>query len=147
MRTLRDGARQLQQLHKDLHPPTFARRDWKDNVYARQSLGDGHEVELWFLAEHFLLAWQDWHGLFFRFPRYFGEPEKPFPASWQRLQSDCSMLADQLLHDPRLDAIISNSWLADSLSQTDRKERFSIRQMFQSFVQNHRRWSLLHEGE
>src|SRR5271166_5709435 len=108
MRTLRDGARQVQKLQKDLHPATLSRRDWKDNVFARQTLGEEIEIELWYLAEHFLLAWHDWHGLSERFPRYFGEPEQPFPATWRRLDADCIVLADQLLRNKQLDDVVSS---------------------------------------
>jgi hypothetical protein len=66
-------------------------------VFARQTLGDEVQIELWYLAEHLLLAWHDWHGLSERFPRYFGEPTQPFPAVWRRLDADCTVLADQLL--------------------------------------------------
>lgn len=148
MRTLREGAKQVQQLHKDLHPPTMSRRPWKDNVFARHSLGDDVEVELWYLAEHFLLAWHDWHTLQGRFIQYFGEPEQPLPTSWRRLDGECKVLANRLLRDTNLDELVSASW--EQTGFMDREfihragSKLALREVYQNIVQNHRRWSLLH---
>jgi hypothetical protein len=148
MRTLRDGARQVQKLQKDLHPPTLSRRGWKDTVFARQTLGDEAEIELWYLAEHFLLAWHDWHGLIERFPRYFGEPEQPFSETWRRVDADCTVLADQLLRNKQLDELISSYWLATGVPGGGRGQKLpSSRDVYQTVVQNHRRWSLIRQAE
>lgn len=143
MRTLRDGARQVQQLHKDLQPPTFARRDWNGNVFARHTLGDNIEVELWYLAENFLLAWHDWHTLAQRFPRYFGEPEKPLPKTWHRLDTDCSVLASRLLRDKVLGDRVLEYWhTTEGASDEPQPAEDAVREAYQTLVQNHRRWSL-----
>jgi hypothetical protein len=148
MRTLRDGARQVQKLQKDLHPPTLARRDWKGNVFARQTLGDDVEVELWYLAEHFVLSWHDWHGLRERFPRYFGESEEPLPATWGRLDANCAVLADRLLRDKELDDLVSTYWLTTGAIGGERRQKVpSTRELYQTVVQNHRRWSLMQQAE
>jgi hypothetical protein len=148
MQTLRDGARQVQKLQKDLYPPTLSRRDWKDNVFARQTLGGEVEIELWYLAEHFLLTWHDWHGLSERFPRYFGQPEKPFPASWVRLDTHCADLAERLLRNKQLDDLISSYWLTTGIVGGDHRQKPpSIREVYQMVVQNHRRWSLMRQAE
>jgi hypothetical protein len=148
MRTLRDGARQVQKLQKDLHPPTLSRRDWKGNVFARQTLGDDVEVELWYLAEHFVLSWHDWHGLGERFPRYFGESEEPLPATWGRIDANCAVLADRLLRDKELDELISTYWLSTGVVGGERRQKVpSTRELYQTVVQNHRRWSLMRQAE
>jgi hypothetical protein len=147
LRTLREGARQLQRLHKDLYPPAFTRREWKGTVFARQTLGDDSKVELWYLAEHFLLSWNDWHGLANRYVRYFGESEQPFPTSWHRLQGKCLGLVSQLLRDEQLDDLVFESWMTTAAADAlNIREEPSIEEVYHTIVQNHRRWSLMTEG-
>jgi hypothetical protein len=127
----------------------LTRRDWKANVFAHQTLGNDAEVELWYLAEHFLLAWHDWHTLQDRFLRYFGEPdEQLFPAAWQRLDVESSALADRLLGDKQLDELIFEYWLTTGAVHVDKRDAFpSLRDLYQSVVQNHRRWSVIRDAE
>ncbi len=148
MRTLRDGARRLKKLHRDLHPPTLFRRAWKDNVFARESLGDGVEVELWYLAEHFLLAWRDWHSLCERFPKYFGESADQFPETWSRMDSQCSVLAKDLLRNGSLEGFVLEHWLATGkISASQKESPPSIGEIYHLIVQNHRRWSLVQDAK
>ena len=116
-------------------------------MFARQSLGNDIQVELWYLAEHFLLEWHDWHMLKDRFPRYFGEPEKPFPLSWQRLDGACAVLANQLLRQNELDQLVFHSWLPNgTVGNMQQGAQPTVRDVYQIVVQNYRRWSLLRDA-
>jgi hypothetical protein len=117
-------------------------------VFAPQTLGDDVEIELWYLAEHFLLAWHDWHGLCERFPRYFGEPERSLPTTWRQFDADCAVLADQLLRDKQLDIMISKFWSKPGVfSRGWQQEVPSTLEVYHTVVQNHRRWSLIRKAE
>jgi hypothetical protein len=138
----------VQQLHKDVRPATMSRRAWTDSVFARASLRDSAGVEMWYLAEHFLLAWHDWHTLQERFRGYFGESEKPFPTAWRRLDANCSALAGRLLRDPDLDKRVFKYWLtADPVAGARQEKVPSLREVYQAVVQNHRRWLLVRDAE
>lgn len=156
-RAIRDEARQLQKLHKDLHGPTFARREWTDNVFARRSLGNDAEVELWYLAQHFLLAWHDWHGLWERHSRCFGESENSvLPEKWRRFDADCSILAQRLLGDRRLEGLILENWnmtsgvewrTAKVMADSQLQDKVTVREVYHTLVESHRRWSLMQDAE
>jgi len=88
-RTLQQSYREVDRLFADLQPPVFARQDWMGSVYARRTLGDDTQVEVSYLAEHFLLAWNDWWGLCDRYLRYFGQPEEKLPRTWRTLGARC----------------------------------------------------------
>jgi hypothetical protein len=138
----------VQRLHKDLRPAALARRDWEANVFARQTLGDNTEVELWYLAQHFLLAWHDWHALRERFPRYFGEAEQAFPAAWRRLDADCGALANHLLREMALDELVANDWFSTgAVGAKQQNNTVPVRDAYHTVVQNYRRWSLLQDAE
>jgi hypothetical protein len=172
MRTLRAGAKQVRKLHNDLYPPLrqaasiigavrqvlkfhsdsyppmLSRAAWTGNVLARQSLGADVEVELWYLAQHFLLAWYDWRTLQQRFLKYFGEPERPFPAAWRRLDKDCSVLASRLLRNKDLDGLVSEHWLATwAPAIHPQADAPALREVYHTVVENHRRWFLLRDAE
>jgi hypothetical protein len=144
-RRLKRGAQELKGLHDDLHPPTFARQDWRSTVFARRSLGDGVPVELWYLAEHFLLAWNDWRGLRGRYLACFGQPVNRFPANWDALDKRCKGLAERILRDERLDEIIHESWItAPGLGSSMAEQGdHSPRPVYHATVTNHRRLDLL----
>ena len=101
----------LRRLYDDLHGTTFARRDWHAEVVARRTLGSDDRIEHGFLAEHFLIAWSDWRGLFDRYCRYFGQPAESFPGTWSRLIAQCDVLVFRLAREPALDEIIAHSWI------------------------------------
>jgi hypothetical protein len=147
-RTLQGNHREVSRLYSDLHGPVFARRDWKAPVYARRSLGEDVEVESWYLAEHFLLAWGDWAGLRERYLRYFGQPSEKIPRSWDKLEFRCRTLAGQLLRDEALDEFISKSW-SGTLARSARNDRQgpSSRSLFHNLVDGHRRWMLFNIAE
>jgi hypothetical protein len=144
-RHLRDGVRELEGLHTDLYTPVLARQDWRGNTFARRSLGDGVPVEVWYLAEHFLLAWHDWHGLRDRCLSYFGQPADRFPRSWSTLDTRCRGLADRLMRDAQLDEIVADSWFlgpaADEL--VGDPEQPSAKSVYHDIVTNHCRVSLM----
>src|SRR5262249_48871326 len=123
----------------------FAKQDWKGNVFARRSLEDGVQVELWYLAEHFLLAWNDWHGMRGRYLAYFGQPADRFPRSWETLHARSKGLAEQILRDERLDEIVHESWLTAPTIEAllDDHQRATPRSVYHLLVTNHRRIDLL----
>lgn len=141
-RQLREEYGELQQLFDDVYAPAFARQDWKGNVFARRSLGDGVQVELWYLAEHFLLAWNDWYGTRVRYLRYFGQPSERFPRVWERFHSKCKGLAEQMLQDDALDELIRQSWVMDS-PVSGAQQDAAPRDVYHLLVTNHRRVDLL----
>jgi hypothetical protein len=145
LRRLRDGVRELEGLHGDLYAPVFARQDWRGNTFARRSLGDGVAVEVWYLAEHFLLAWNDWHGLRDRCLGYFGQPVDRFPRSWESLDKRCRVLADRLLRDAHLDEIVADSWVLGPTAEelVAEPETPSAKSVYHDMVANHRRVSLV----
>ena len=101
----------LRRLYDDLHGTTFARRDWHAEVIARRTLGSDDRIEHGFLAEHFLIAWSNWRGLFDRYCRDFGQPAQSFPGTWSRLIAQCDVLVFRLARGPALDEIIARSWI------------------------------------
>lgn len=143
-RTLQQSYREVDKLFADLQPPVFARQDWKGSVYARRSLGDDVQVEVWYLAEHFLLAWNDWWGLCERYLRYFGQPDEKLPRTWRALGSRCRSLADRIVRDRMLDEIITHNWfLPTGLSILAGEEEGSPRSLFHALVMSHRRLTLV----
>src|SRR5262249_44255955 len=138
MRTLRDGAKRVRELHDDLQPPTMARRDWKTEVYAPQSLGDDEtKVELWYLAGLFLLAWHDWHTRRGRYRVYFGieDHETPFPKNWKPLDERCIDLAFQLLHNKDLEELILDDWLMTGVIHAEDDSAPSMRDVVHVVIQ------------
>lgn len=139
-RTLQQSYREVGRLYADLQPPVFARQDWDGSVYARKSLGDDVQVEIAYLAEHFLLAWNDWWGLRERYLRYFGQPADILPQTWRTLGARCQTLAYQIGRDSRLDQRISHGWQAAmSVTRLAGREELSARSVFHDLVMNHRR--------
>lgn len=143
-KSLRRSSQEVRQLYDDLYPPVLTRQDWQGTVFARRSLGDSISVELWYLAEYFLLAWSDWRGLFRRYLRYFGQPESRVPQTWFSLDLNCAYLASRMLRDAGLDEQIAYSWqspvvMATLLGDDDG----SARSMYHAMVANHRRAILL----
>jgi hypothetical protein len=144
-RQLRQDQGELQKLFDDVYPPVFARQDWKGIVFAQRSLEDGVEVELWYLAEHFLLAWNDWHGTRGRYLAYFGQPSDRFPRSWENLHLRCKGLAEQMLRDERLDEIVHESWVTGPAFSAllGEEQEATPRSVYHLLVMNHRRIDLL----
>jgi hypothetical protein len=144
-RRLRDGVRELEGLHDDLYAPVFARQEWRGNAFARRSLGDSVPVEVWYLAEHFLLAWHDWHGLRERCLSYFGQPADRFPRSWSTLDTRCRGLADRLMRDAQLDEIVADSWFLGPAAEelAGDAEQPSAKSVYHDIVTNHRRVSMV----
>lgn len=142
--TLQQSYREVGQLYADLQPPVFARQEWGGTVYARNSLGDDVQVEVAYLAEHFLLAWNDWRGLKDRYLRYFGQPEEKLPKAWQKFGARCQTLAYQIGRDSRLDQIISHGWqTTTSATRLAGRKDVSARSIFHDLVMNHRRLMLV----
>jgi hypothetical protein len=102
-------------------------------------------VEVWYLVEHFLLAWHDWHGLLERCLSYFGQPAERFPRSWGALDTRCRGLADRLMRDGQLDEIVADSWFLGPAAKelVGDAEPPSAKSVFHDIVTNHRRVSLV----
>jgi hypothetical protein len=149
LRRLRDGAREVEGFHDDLSAPVFARQDWRGTTFTRRSLGDGLPVEVWYLAEHFLLAWHDWRALRESYIRYFGQPPSRFPRSWDALNRRCLDLANRLLRDAHLDEIIEDSWVFGPTAEVliADGEPPSATSVYHQVVTNHRRLSLLERAD
>lgn len=143
-KSLRRSSQEVRQLYDDLYPPVLTRQDWQGSVFARRSLGDSVPVELWYLAEHFLLTWSDWRGLFHRYLRYFGQPESRIPRSWFALDRNCAHLAARLLRDAGLDEQVSDSWqIPGALALLMGEDSGTARSLYHALVANHRRAMLL----
>lgn len=143
-RTLQQSYREVDKLFADLHPPVFARQDWKGAVYARRSLGDDVRIEVWYLAEHFLLAWNDWWSLCERYLRYFGQPDEKLPQTWRTLAAKCRSLADRIVRDSLLDQFFSHNWMMPTaVTRLVGEEEDSPRSLFHALVMNHRRLTLM----
>lgn len=106
-KTLRQNYKELLNLFWDLQPSIFARQDWNSNVIARKSLDDNIQVEMFYLAEHFLLAWNDWQGMCTRYLSYFGQTDAIFPLNWKKSGLEFKTLAMRICKDNRFDEIIS----------------------------------------
>jgi len=146
-KSLRRSSQEVRHLYDDLYPPVLTRQDWQGSVFARRSLGDNVPVELWYLAEHFLLAWSDWRGLFHRYLRYFGQPESRIPPSWFSLDRACADLASRLLRDAGLDEQVSTSWqVPAAIAALMGEEDGTARSLYHALVANHRRAMLLRDA-
>jgi hypothetical protein len=121
------------------------RRDWNAQVFAPESLGDDTQVELWYLADYFLLAWHDWHTMRRRYRGYFGVDEntEPFPETWNRLDERCLDLANRLIRDKQLEGPVFKYWSTSGVIPADEGDRASLREVYHVVVQNHRRWHLI----
>ena len=108
------------------------------------------QVEVWYLAEHFLLAWNDWWGLCKRYLRYFGQPEDKLPGTWRKLAAKCHVLAHRIGRDRSLDEIVAEGWImppaisqlvaaAQRVGEYDRLAKT----LFHALVMNHRRLTML----
>jgi hypothetical protein len=139
----------LRRLHDDLRDTSFAKRDWNDAVRARRTLGSDETIEHWFLAEHFLLTWSNWQGLFDRYCRYFGRPVDSFPKTWTQLVAQCELLAFILARDQTLDDTISKSWVEpDPLPDQNAKRRgHDVASIFLRIAGSHERAALLSLAE
>lgn len=143
-RTLQESYREVDRLYADLQPPVFSRQDWKASVYARRSIGEETRVEVSYLAEHFLLAWNDWWGLCGRYLRYFGQSEEKLPRTWRTLGTRCRVLADQIGRDNLLDQLVSHNWMMPAAaSRLMGHDDRSAKTLFHAMVMNHRRLTVL----
>lgn len=106
-KTLRQSYKELLNHFSDLQPSIFARQDWNSNVIARKSLGDNIPVEMFYLAEHFLLAWNDWQGMCRRYLSYFGQTDAIFPLNWKKYSLEFKALAIRICQDNQFDEIVS----------------------------------------
>ena len=139
----------LRRLHDDLRDSSFARRGWNDDVRARHTLGSDETVEHWFLAEHLLMTWSNWQGLFDRFCRYFGQPIDLFPKTWSKLIADCEVLVFTLARDRNLGEKIAKAWV-DSGPVLDRSVEargYDIPSIYTQIARSHERASLLSRAE
>jgi hypothetical protein len=112
---LRSRGAVLRRLYSDLSGTAFARIPWNAHVLARQALGSDERIEHWFLAEHFLISWNNWQGRLERFCRYFGQPHDSFPKTWTDLIAKCEGLVFRLGRDEVLDEAIAKSWVDPSI--------------------------------
>lgn len=146
-RSLQRAYRELGRLYDDVYPSVFSRQDWAGTVFARRSLGDEVPIEAWSLAEHYLLSWNNWHGLCQRYLRYFGRSEDRLPRSWRRMEYESSASASGLLRDLQLDELISESW-STRPAETGLidVEQASTRSLYHAIVVNHERMMLLAGG-
>lgn len=113
-------------------------------VPARRTLGDGVQVEVWYLAQHFLLSWIDWSGLLDRYVGYFGQDEEVFPRTWATLDANCRSLAGQLRHDRQLGSLIRDDWyIPVAVNRLAGEPEPSVQSVYHEMVTNHRRLTLL----
>jgi hypothetical protein len=137
---LENEARRLESLHEDVHVLAFDGQTWRGEVLAPRALGEGVPVEAWYLAEHFLLTWHDWHVLRERVRLQTTGQHPGQPAKWNDLDSRSQQLASRLLQDAGLDKIIAASWLPELNAGM---EELSVRSLYRAIVTNHRRITLL----
>ena len=139
----------LRRLYDDLRETTFARLDWHAEVLARRTLAQDERIEHWFLAEHFLVTWSNWRGLFDRFCRYFGQPADSFPKTWSQLIANCDVLVFRLTRDRNLDGIIARSWSDPDHSafRPDSRRRYDIATIFSQIARAHERAEFLRRSE
>lgn len=139
-RDLQRSYREVSTLYADLYDPVFSQRDWKSNVFARRTLGDGIEVELSYLAEHFLLAWHDWWSMCQRYLRYFGQSEDRLPATWWKLSKKSKSLTYRVSSDPNLAFMIAKNWAPESDTRLAMKQTHSdVHSMCHQLILGHRR--------
>jgi hypothetical protein len=138
----------LRRLHDDLRDSSFARRDWDAAVRARRTLGSDETIEHWFLAEHFLMKWSDWLGLFDRFCRYFGQSANDFPKTWSQLIGKCEVLVFTLARDQSLDEIIAKSWLEPDLllDRPAKAPGYDVSSIYTQIARSHERAVLLNRA-
>lgn len=143
-RTLQETYGEVRKLYDDVYPPVFARQGWTGSTYARKTLSDEVQVEVWYLAEHFLLCWNDWAGLCNRYLRYFGQPDEKVPGTWRRLANHCRSLAYQLLHDQLLDQLVARSWFhPPAVRRFLGDDHVSPPLVYHAIATNHRRLTLI----
>ena len=59
-----------------------------------------------------------------------------------------AVLAEHLLRNRQLDGLISGYWLTTGVIDGDRRQKLpSTREIYQTVIQNHRRWSLIRQAE
>jgi hypothetical protein len=126
----------------------MAHREWTASVHARRSLGENVQVEAWYLAEHFLLAWSDWTGLTGRYTRYFGQAENALPQSWNRTDAKCRGLAIRLFQDRTLDGLVATTWKQLVVFKALVGDApICSRSLFHALVTSHRRMMLASTAE
>src|SRR6185312_13725860 len=141
---LQRSYREVNALFDDLKPPVFARQDWNGSVYARRSLGNEVQVEVWYLAEYFLLAWHDWREMCERYLQYFGQSEEKLPRTWNNLMRVSEDLARRIIRNEALDEIIAGAWIVPPItSRLMGTESRLAGEFFHEVVSNHRRLSLI----
>jgi hypothetical protein len=139
----------LRRLHDDLRDSSLSRPGWDIQVRARRTLGSDEPIEHWFLAEHFLVGWSNWSGLFDRFRRYFGQPDDSFPRTWAKLIADCEVLVFRLTREDELDRIIAKYWVDPDL-ELDRpvnRRSHDIASIYTRIARDHERVELLIRAE
>lgn len=146
---LRSQYNALRRLYADLHGTTFARRDWHAEVPTRRTLKSDERIEHWFLAEHFLITWSNWRGLFERFRRYFGQPADSFPRTWSELVAKCDVLVFRLVRDASLDEIIARSWFDpdDAAFRPVSRRKYDIATIYTQVARAHERLAVLARSE
>jgi hypothetical protein len=139
----------LRRLHDDLRDSSFARRNWNAEVRARRTLGSDETIEHWFLAEHFLVTWSNWQGLFDRYCRYFGQSADTFPGTWSQLIAKCEVLVFILARDRDLDEIIAKSWIDQGpmLDWVAKGRGYDISSIYTQVVRSHERTALFRRAD
>lgn len=107
---LRRQAKQLRLLARDLAQP---HADWSVIVDSTHILGARAPVDAWYLAEHFLRTWSNWHGLRARYGRYFATDTIASSPSWESDDRRYTELAQRLWSDANLQQLIAHSWRRD----------------------------------
>jgi hypothetical protein len=146
---LRSRNAALRRLYADLSGTAFARIPWTNNVLARQTLGSDERIEHWFLAEHFLITWNNWQGLFERFCRYFGQPPDSFPRAWTDFTAKCDVLVFSLARDEKLDQAIAKSWVDPSagLNGITMRRGYDIPSIYSGIARGYERAELMSRTE
>lgn len=114
--TLRQEAKELRLLLPDVEQ---APADWQRKLDATRLLGQGIPVEAWYLADHFLTTWADWHGLRARYSRYFGITDDFSPRWWQELDGRCKQTAMGLWDNIELQRLVAESWQQEAPGVND----------------------------
>jgi hypothetical protein len=139
----------LRRLYNDLKGSSFARAGWNTEVRARRTLGSDDTIEHWFLAEHFLITWSNWRGLFNRFRDYFGQPEDAFPKTWALMITNCEVLVYQLAREEELDQLIAKSWIDTDLvpDRLVKTNGYDIPSIYTQIARGHERAVLLVQAQ
>jgi hypothetical protein len=149
---LRQQARELDALERDLRVRPKGRVDWTRTTMSSTVAGLGTPVEQSFLADYSLTTWTEWRSLYHRYPHYFGRPEELLPHRWHKTAFRCEHLAEQLFQDAALGDVLTVVWSGEDqvdnpANSPDAAARTEAAVFYRRMVRNHLRLSALAGGE